>query len=46
MQIELNGKRVFIGAGGAGMGRATALAMAAPGAKVFTRDIDADDVPT
>jgi NAD(P)-dependent dehydrogenase (short-subunit alcohol dehydrogenase family) len=27
MQIELNGKRVFITAGGAGMGRATALAM-------------------
>jgi hypothetical protein len=29
----LNGKRVFITAGGAGMGRATALAMAKLGAK-------------
>ncbi len=27
IQIELNGKRVFITAGGVGMGRATALAM-------------------
>jgi hypothetical protein len=29
----LNGKRVVITAGGAGMGRATALAMAKPGAE-------------
>ena len=42
MQIELNGKRVFITAGGAGMERATALAMAALGADVFTCDIDAE----
>jgi hypothetical protein len=28
LKIELNGKRVFITAGGAGMGRATALAIA------------------
>ena len=42
MKIELNGKRVFITAGGAGMGRATALAMAALGAEVFTCDIDAE----
>ena len=42
MQIELNGKRVFITAGGAGMGRATVLAMANLGAEVFTCDIDAE----
>ena len=40
MQIELNGKRVFITGGGAGMGRATALAMAKLGAEVFTCDVD------
>lgn len=40
MQISLEGKRVFITAGGDGMGRATALAMHAVGAEVFTCDID------
>jgi len=41
MQISLEGKRAFITAGGDGMGRATALAMHALGAEVFTCDIDA-----
>lgn len=41
MQISLEGKRAFITAGGDGMGRATALAMHAVGAEVFTCDIDA-----
>ena len=40
MQISLAGKRAFITAGGAGMGRSTALAMHAAGAQVFTCDID------
>ena len=40
MNISLQGKRVFITAGGAGMGRATALAMQKLGAEVFTCDID------
>ncbi len=40
MQISLEGKRAFITAGGAGMGRATALAMHKLGAQVFTCDID------
>lgn len=40
MQISLDGKRAFITAGGDGMGRATALAMHALGAQVFTCDID------
>ena len=42
MQISLDGRRAFITAGGAGMGRATALAMHALGAEVFTCDIDGD----
>ncbi|WP_405278898.1 SDR family oxidoreductase [Cobetia sp. Ld8] len=42
MQISLVGKRVFITAGGAGMGRATVLAMHALGARVFTCDIDGE----
>ena len=46
MQISLGGKRAFITAGGAGMGRATALAMNAVGAEVFTCDIDADALAT
>ena len=41
MHISLEGRRAFITAGGAGMGRATALAMHAVGAEVFTCDIDA-----
>jgi NAD(P)-dependent dehydrogenase (short-subunit alcohol dehydrogenase family) len=40
MQISLEGKRAFITGGGAGMGRATALAMRAVGAEVFTCDVD------
>ncbi|MBN3563813.1 SDR family oxidoreductase [Aliamphritea spongicola] len=40
MQISLQDKRVFITAGGAGMGRATALAMHKLGATVFTCDVD------
>lgn len=40
MQITLEGQRVFITAGGAGMGRATALTMNKLGAKVFTCDVD------
>ena len=40
MQISLQNKRVFITAGGAGMGRATALAMHKLGAKVYTCDLD------
>ncbi len=40
MKISLEGRRAFITAGGAGMGRATALAMQAVGAEVFTCDID------
>ncbi|MEM7293121.1 MAG: SDR family oxidoreductase [Pseudomonadota bacterium] len=42
MNISFAGKRVFITAGGAGMGRATAVAMQNLGADVFTCDIDAD----
>ncbi len=41
MNISLKGKRAFISAGGAGMGRATVLAMHKIGAQVFTCDIDA-----
>ena len=40
MEVSLEGKRAFITAGAAGMGRATALAMDAVGAEVFTCDID------
>ncbi|MCV6609320.1 MAG: SDR family oxidoreductase [Amphritea sp.] len=40
MQISLAGKRVMITAGGAGMGRATAIAMHKLGATVFTCDLD------
>lgn len=40
MQIFLAGKRVMITAGGAGMGRATAIAMHKLGATVFTCDLD------
>ena len=40
MKISLHNKRAFITAGGAGMGRATALAMRDLGAEVFTCDID------
>ena len=40
MEISLIGKRAFITAGGAGMGRATAIAMDRLGAEVFTCDIE------
>jgi NAD(P)-dependent dehydrogenase (short-subunit alcohol dehydrogenase family) len=46
VQISLEGKRVFITAGGAGMGRATALAMDRLGAEVFTCDIDPTGLKT
>ncbi len=40
MKISLENKKVIVTAGGAGMGRATALAMHELGAKVFTCDVD------
>jgi len=46
MQISLEGKRAFVTAGGDGMGRATALAMHAAGAAVFTCDIDPSGLAT
>ena len=46
MNIDLQGKRVFITAGGAGMGRATAVAMHKLGAEVFTCDIDKEALST
>ncbi|MFG0465373.1 SDR family oxidoreductase [Pseudomonas putida] len=46
MQVSLEGKRAFITAGGAGMGRATALAMHKLGAEVFTCDVDAQALST
>ena len=46
MEISLEGKRAFITAGGAGIGRATALAMHEAGATVFSCDIDATGLAT
>jgi NAD(P)-dependent dehydrogenase (short-subunit alcohol dehydrogenase family) len=46
MQIDLEGTRAFITAGGAGMGRATALAMHSVGARVFTCDIEPSGLKT
>ncbi|UTW13066.1 SDR family oxidoreductase [Marinobacterium rhizophilum] len=46
MQISLKGKRVFISAGAAGMGRATVLAMHKLGATVFTCDVDSEALAT
>lgn len=40
MEISLSGRRTFITAAGAGMGRATAIAMHGLGAEVFACDID------
>ncbi|MDC3275561.1 SDR family NAD(P)-dependent oxidoreductase, partial [bacterium] len=37
---RLSGKRALVTAAGQGIGRATALAMAAEGAKVFATDIN------
>ena len=39
---RLDGKRVLVTAAGQGIGRASALAMAAEGAKVFATDVNAD----
>ncbi len=46
MEITLENRRVFITAGGAGMGRATVLAMRDAGAEVFTCDIDPTGLAT
>jgi NAD(P)-dependent dehydrogenase (short-subunit alcohol dehydrogenase family) len=46
MRISLEGKRAFISAGGAGMGRATSIAMQRLGAEVFTCDIDESALST
>lgn len=46
MQISLEGQRAFVTAGGDGMGRATALALHAVGATVFTCDIDPSGLAT
>lgn len=46
MEISLKGKRAFITAGGAGMGRATAIAMDRLGAEVFTCDIEPSGLET
>ena len=46
MEIKFGGKRVFISAGGAGMGKATVLAMHRLGAQVFTCDIDDEGLST
>lgn len=42
--MRLKGKRAFLSAAGAGIGRATARAFAAEGAEVIATDIDADAV--
>lgn len=42
MGRRLDGKRVLISAAGQGIGRASALAMAAEGAKVYATDIDVE----
>ncbi len=39
---RLNGKRALVTAAGQGIGRASAIAMAAEGAKVFATDVNAD----
>jgi 2-keto-3-deoxy-L-fuconate dehydrogenase len=41
---RLDGKRALVTAAGQGIGRASALAMAAEGAEVFATDIDADSL--
>ncbi|MCP3854542.1 MAG: SDR family oxidoreductase [Actinomycetia bacterium] len=46
MNISLEGQRVFITAGGAGMGRTTTIAMHDLGAEVFTCDIDSTALDT
>ncbi len=42
MQVSLEGQRVFVTGGGAGMGRASVIAMHQLGAHVITCDIDQD----
>ena len=42
MELDLDGLRVVVTAGGAGIGRATAELFATAGARVWTCDIDAD----
>lgn len=46
MNISLKNKKTLITGGGAGMGRATALAMNKLGAKVYTCDMDEDALKT
>ena len=46
MAGRLNGKRALVTAAGQGIGRATALAMAAEGAEVFAADVNAEAVET
>lgn len=46
MEISLKGRRAFITAGAAGMGRATAIAMDRLGAEVFTCDIEPSGLET
>ena len=41
---RLTGKRALVTAAGQGIGRATALAMAAEGAEVYATDIDGDSL--
>lgn len=46
MGQRLEGKRVLVTAAGQGIGRASALAMAAEGAKVFATDVNAEALAT
>lgn len=43
---RLKGKRVLVTAAGQGIGRASALAMAAEGANVFATDVNMDALST